>query len=92
MYFVYILSNWNHRVLYIGVTSELKRRIYEHKNGLHDGFTKRYHVHKLLYYEKFGDVYRAISREKQLKTWSREKKNELINRINPEWLDISEYF
>ncbi|MBO4932818.1 MAG: GIY-YIG nuclease family protein [Clostridia bacterium] len=92
MYFVYILSNWNHRVLYIGVTSELKRRIYEHKNGLHDGFTKRYHVHKLLYYEKFGDVHRAISREKQLKTWSREKKNELINRINPEWLDISEYF
>ncbi|MBQ8370636.1 MAG: GIY-YIG nuclease family protein [Clostridia bacterium] len=92
MYFVYILSNWNHRVLYIGVTNELKRRIYEHKNGLHDGFTKRYHVHKLLYYEKFGDVYRAISREKQLKTWSREKKNELINRINPEWLDISEYF
>ncbi|MBQ7312376.1 MAG: GIY-YIG nuclease family protein, partial [Clostridia bacterium] len=45
MYFVYILSNWNHRVLYIGVTNELKRRIYEHKNGLHDGFTKRYHVH-----------------------------------------------
>ena len=88
-YFVYILSNWNHHVLYVRVTNDLKRRIYEHKSGLYDGFTKRYYVHKLLYYEKYGDVQRAISREKQLKTWSREKKNDLISRQNPEWLDLS---
>ena len=67
MYFVYILTNWNDSVLYIGVTGNLVRRLYEHQNGLVDGFTKKYNVHKLVYYEHTNDVYSAISREKQLK-------------------------
>ena len=90
MYFVYILSNWNDSVLYIGVTGNLPRRLYEHRNGLVDGFTKRYNVHKLVYYEYTSDVYSAISREKQLKKWNRSKKNALIQRMNPDWKDLSE--
>ena len=89
MYFVYILSNWDDSVLYIGVTSNLPRRLYEHKNGLADGFTKKYNIHKLVYYEYTNDVYSAISREKQLKKWRREKKNTLIQRMNPHWKDLS---
>ncbi len=90
MYFVYILSNWNDSVLYIGVTSNLPRRLYEHRNGLVDSFTKQYNVHKLVYYENTTDVYSAISREKQLKKWNRNKKNMLIEKMNPEWKDLSE--
>ena len=75
MYFVYILSNWNDSVVYIGVTSNLPKRLYEHRNGLADGFTKKYNVHKLVYFEQTSDVYSALSREKQLKKWSRAKKN-----------------
>ena len=90
MYYVYILSNWCDSVLYIGVTNDLSRRLYEHRNGLADGFTKQYNVHKLVYYEYTTDVYSAISREKQLKKWSRAKKTELIKKANPEWLDLSE--
>ena len=67
MYFVYILSNWDDSVLYIGVTSNLERRLYEHRNGLVEGFTRKYNVHKLVYFEHTSDVYSAISREKQLK-------------------------
>ena len=89
MYYVYILSNWDDSVLYIGVTSNLLRRLYEHKNGLAEGFTKKYNVHKLVYFEYTSDVYSAISREKQLKKWSRKKKNELIERMNPEWVDLT---
>ena len=89
MYFVYILSNWNDSVLYIGVTSNLQRRLYEHRNGLVEGFTKKYNVHKLLYYEHTNDVYSAISREKQLKKWNRSKKNWLISKANPTWKDLS---
>ena len=89
MYYVYILSNWSDSVLYIGVTSNLPRRLYEHKNGLADGFTKKYHVHKLVFYECTSDVYAAISREKQLKKWSRKKKEWLIGQMNPEWQDLS---
>ena len=89
-YFIYILTNWNHRVLYVGVTSDLSRRLYEHKNELADGFTKRYHVHKLVYFECTSDVNTAIAREKQLKNWSRNKKNELIERQNPNWADLAE--
>ena len=89
MYFVYILSNWNDSVLYIGVTSNLPRRLYEHRNGLADGFTKKYNVHKLVYYEHTNDVYSAISREKQLKKWVRAKKNALISKMNPSWIDLS---
>ena len=89
MYFVYILSNWDDSVLYIGITSNLPRRIYEHQNGLADGFTKKYNVHKLVYYEYTNDVYSALSREKQLKNWNRAKKIALIEKMNPHWLDLS---
>ena len=89
MYFVYILSNWDDSVLYIGVTGNLPRRLYEHRNKLVDGFTKQYNVHKLVYYEHTNDVYSAISREKQLKKWSRSKKIALIQKMNPEWRDLS---
>ena len=89
-YFIYILTNWNHRVLYVGVTSDLPRRLFEHKNELADGFTKRYHVHKLVYFESTSDVNAAIAREKQLKNWSRSKKNEIIERMNPNWDDLAE--
>ena len=89
MYFVYILSNWNDSVLYIGVTSDLPRRLYEHRNNLVDGFTKQYNVHKLVYYEYTNDVYSAISREKQLKGWRRSKKDALITKMNPDWHDLS---
>ena len=75
MYFVYILSNWDDSVLYIGVTSDLRRRLYEHQNHLVDGFTARYNVHKLVYFEYTNDVRSAIDREKQLKGWRRDKKN-----------------
>ena len=89
MYYVYMLSNWDDSVLYIGVTNDLQRRLYEHRNGLADGFTKKYNIHKLVYFESTTDAYSAISREKQLKNWNREKKNALINKQNPEWKDLS---
>ena len=90
MYFVYILSNWNDSVVYIGVTSNLPKRLCEHRNGLADGFTKKYNVHKLVYFEETNDVYSAISREKQLKKWSRAKKDQLIKHQNPTWRDLSQ--
>ena len=89
MYFVYILSNWDDSVLYIGVTSDLEKRLYEHRNHLVDGFTKKYNVHKLVYFEESSDIKSAIAREKQLKGWTRRKKNELIKKNNPEWKDLS---
>ena len=89
MYCVYILSNWDDSVLYIGVTSNLIRRLYEHRNHLVDGFTKQYNVNKLVYFEQTNEVYSAISREKQLKGWTRKKKNDLIAKMNPEWKDLS---
>ena len=89
MYYVYILSNWNDAVLYIGVTNDLQRRLYEHQNHLADGFTAKYNVHKLVYFEHTDDVRSAIAREKQLKGWRREKKNALISRTNPTWSDLS---
>ena len=90
MYFVYILSNWNDSVVYIGVTSNIPKRLYEHRNGLADGFTMKYNVHKLVYFEQTNDVYAAISREKQLKNWSRVKKNTLISHQNPTGRDLSQ--
>ena len=89
MYFVYILSNWDDSVLYIGVTSDLEERLYEHRNHLVDGFTKKYNVHKLVYFEESSDIKSAIAREKQLKGWTRRKKNELIKKNNPEWKDLT---
>ena len=73
---------------YIGVTGNLKRRIYQHRNEIIDGFTKQYHVHKLEYYEETTDVHSALEREKQLKRWSRKKKDGLISRMNPNWDDL----
>ncbi len=87
-YYVYILTNWNNRVLYIGVTNNLQRRVYEHKNGLVDGFTKKYNVHKLVYVENCGEITDAIAREKQLKGWLRKRKNELVESKNPTWEEI----
>ena len=89
MYYVYILTNQNNAVMYIGVTNDLQRRLCEHKNGLPEGFTQKYHVYKLVYFEKYSDVDDAITREKQLKKWKREKKNRLVETINPNWHDLS---
>ena len=89
-YYVYILTNWNNKVLYVGMTNDLNRRLYEHQNELADGFTKKYHVHKLVYFETTTDVYSAISREKQIKGWKRERKNELVSSVNTEWNDLTE--
>ena len=74
--------------MYIGVTNNLQRRVYEHKEGVFEGFTKRYHVDKLVYYEFYEDIRNAISREKELKGWTRAKKNALVSSVNPEWREI----
>ncbi|MBR5343199.1 MAG: GIY-YIG nuclease family protein [Oscillospiraceae bacterium] len=89
-YYVYILTNWNDQVMYIGVTNDLQRRLYEHRHHLVEGFTSKYNVHKLVYFEQTTDVKSAIEREKQLKGWRRERKNELVETINPAWKDLSE--
>ena len=89
-YYVYILTNKTNKVLYTGITNNLKRRIYEHKNGLADGFTKKYNVHKLVYFDYTTDVRSATLREKQIKGWTRAKKDALINEFNPEWQDLYE--
>ncbi|PIW68908.1 MAG: excinuclease ABC subunit C [Ignavibacteriales bacterium CG12_big_fil_rev_8_21_14_0_65_30_8] len=88
-YFIYILSNWNNKVVYVGVTNNLMRRVYEHKNKLINGFTKKYNLNKLVYYEQTLDINSAIQREKEIKKWRREKKNKLIESLNPKWLDLS---
>jgi len=91
-YFVYFLTNKTNKVLYIGMTNNLKRRIYEHKNKLLEGFSEKYNLQKLVYYEITNNVNSAIKREKQLKNWHREWKINLINQFNPEWRDLSEEF
>ena len=88
MYYIYILASQTNRVVYVGVTNDLVRRVYEHKGKLVEGFTKRYNINKLVYFEQTSDVESAILREKQLKTFSRNKKNRLINHSNPEWKDL----
>ena len=90
MYYVYLLTNKTNAVLYTGVTNNLERRIYEHKNKMVEGFTKRYNVNKLVYFEETQDIKSAIAREKQIKGWLRVKKNGLIEKGNPEWRDLSE--
>ena len=85
---VYIMTNRRNTVLYTGVTGDLKKRIYEHRMKLADGFTKRYQVDKLVYYEAFGDAEKAIVREKQIKGGSRRKKISLIEMKNPHWSDL----
>jgi len=76
--------------MYIGMTNNLERRLFEHKNKINDGFTKKYNVNKLVYFEETSDVHAAIDREKQLKKWRREKKNNLVLNLNPQWKDLSD--
>ena len=78
----------NSGTLYIGITSKLKNRIWQHKNKLLESFTKKYNIDKLIYYEQTEDVYSALAREKQLKGWTRKKKINLIEKENPDWLDL----
>jgi putative endonuclease len=82
------MTNKPNGVLYVGVTNDLISRVYQHKNGLADGFTKKYHLHRLVYYENTSDVYEAIAREKRLKKWHRQWKIDLINQFNPSWADL----
>jgi putative endonuclease len=91
-YYVYIMSNWNNKVLYVGMTNDLERRVYEHKYKVIDGFTKKYNCIRLVYYEYTNDVSSAIRREKEIKKWRREKKDALIMRMNPEKKDLAEEF
>ncbi|HQF43190.1 MAG TPA: GIY-YIG nuclease family protein [Ignavibacteriaceae bacterium] len=88
-YYVYIMTN-NAKTLYIGVTNDLNRRVFEHKNSLIDGFTKKYNIKKLVYYETFNNIDEAIRREKQLKNWHRQWKINLIESINKEWKDLAD--
>ena len=87
-YYIYILSN-NSKTIYIGVTNNLERRVYEHKNKLIDGFTKKYNITSLVYFELFNSIEDAIRREKQLKNWHRQWKINLIESVNKEWKDLS---
>ena len=88
-YFVYLLTNAGRTVLYIGVTNDLEARLRAHREGITSGFTQQYQVNCLVYYEAFGEVLEAIAREKQLKGWTRAKKEALIARTNPLWEDLS---
>ncbi|MBE7088414.1 MAG: GIY-YIG nuclease family protein [Clostridiales bacterium] len=88
MYYVYLITNKTNSVLYTGVTNNLPRRIYEHKNKLVEGFTCKYNVNKLVYYETTSDVKSAIAREKEIKGWLRSKKNALVETMNPTWKDL----
>lgn len=87
-YYVYILTN-NSKTLYIGVTNNLNRRVYEHKNKLVEGFTKKYNLEKLVYFEVFNNIEDALRREKQLKNWHRQWKMNLVESVNQEWKDLS---
>ena len=89
MYYVYIMTNKYNSVVYTGVTNNLERRVYQHKNKLLEGFTKKYNADRLVYFEMTEDVKSAIEREKQIKGWTREKKNSLIEAVNPIWADLS---
>ncbi|RKY76174.1 GIY-YIG nuclease family protein [candidate division KSB1 bacterium] len=90
MYYVYILASKRNGTLYIGVTNNLARRVYEHKENEVSGFTSKYNVHKLVYFEESFDITSAINREKQLKKWKRKWKLELIEKYNPNWKDLYE--
>jgi putative endonuclease len=91
-YFVYILTNFNNKVLYVGVTNDLERRVFEHREKLIKGFTEKYNLKKLVYYEEFSSPEDAISAEKKLKGWLRKKKIALIESKNPDWNDLSLLF
>ena len=87
-YYLYITASRKDGTLYIGITNNLLKRIHEHKNNIVDGFTKKYNVHKLVYYEETNDIQSAIQREKQIKKWKREWKINLIEKFNPNWKDL----
>lgn len=90
-YYVYILSNVTHTVVYTGITRDLVRRVYEHRHHLDKGsFTDRYDVTRLVYYETTSDIHAAIEREKQIKSWNRARKNRLVESVNPQWRDLWE--
>ena len=88
-YSVYIMTNWDGRVLYVGVTNNLERRVCEHKNKLVEGFTKKYNLTKLVYSESFSSASEAIATEKKIKGWTRGKKEDLIDSKNPGWKDLN---
>ena len=88
-YYVYMMTNYTNKVLYTGVTNDLQRRVSEHKSGIIPGFTQRYNCKKLVYFELYSDIEQAIRREKLIKEYRRDKKNELVNKSNPEWIDLS---
>lgn len=88
-YYVYLLASKKYGTLYVGVTSNLAQRMYQHQKGLFEGFTKKYNVHQLVYYEIHSDVYEAITREKQIKKWNRQWKINLIEQNNPQWLNLT---
>ena len=90
MYYIYILTNKTNNVLYIGMTNDIQRRMIEHKSEMIDGFSKRYHTHKLVYFEEYTHPTEAIAREKQLKRYKRDKKIALIEKRNPNWNDLME--
>jgi putative endonuclease len=92
MYYVYILASRKNGTLYAGVTNDLARRTWEHREGLVEGFTKKYGVKILVYFEEFGDIGLAIHRESRLKKWKRPWKTDLIEKTNPEWRDLYEMF
>ena len=88
-YYVYILASTTNTTIYTGVTNDLLRRVHEHKNSADPhSFTSRYHIHKLVYFEETPDVRSAIEREKQIKSWSRDRKNQLVDSTNPSWRDL----
>ncbi len=89
-YYVYMLASQKDGVLYTGVTNNLKRRVCEHKCDVKDGFTRKYHVHKLVYFERYSSILSAIAREKRIKKWNRDWKIRLIEEYNPEWTDLAE--
>jgi len=88
IYSVYIMTNWNGKVMYIGMTNDLERRVNDHKHGLIKGFTEKYNINTLVYFENTNDAHAALAREKQLRGWTRRKKNELVESVNPEWHDL----
>lgn len=92
IYFVYILTNWNKKILYVGVTNDLVRRLQEHVSSTIPGFTQKYNCKYLVYYEQFEYINNAINREKEIKGWRREKKEMLINRFNPKWNFLNSRF
>lgn len=87
-YYVYLITNWNNKVIYVGVTNNLKRRIYEHRNSIHNGFKKKYSVYKLVYFEVCDEIEGALFREKQIKAGSRFKKEQLVKDNNPDFKDL----